>query len=100
MLPSKLCVVFNSVDRAIVLVVLGVALTVALLLALEGEAKEHLIYNIYKKNYPSAEIIVQQVVNKYTSTDPTLDASLLRLHYHDFFVRVSQLSQGVLILPF
>ena len=88
MLPSKLCVVFNSVVRVIVLVMLGVALIVELLLVPVCEAREKLIYNFYKKNCPSTESIVQQVVKKYICTYPTLAASLLRLHYHDCFMSV------------
>jgi hypothetical protein len=95
MQPSKLCVVSNSVVRAIVVVMLGVAITAALLLVPVCEAREQLIYNFYKKSCPSAESIVQQVVKKYIGADPTLAASILRLHYHDCFVRVCQLFQCV-----
>lgn len=68
-------------------VILGVAITTAVLLVPMCEAVQQPIQNFYMQSCPWAESIVQQVVRKYIAADPTLAASVLRLHFHDCFVR-------------
>lgn len=43
----------------------------------------------YNSTCPNAESIVQQVVQNRLRTDPSITAALLRMHFHDCFVRVS-----------
>jgi hypothetical protein len=47
--------------------------------------------NIYRKRYPSDESTIEQVVEKHIATYPTLVASILRMHFHDCFVRVCKI---------
>uniref|UniRef100_A0A803Q1Y5 Peroxidase n=1 Tax=Cannabis sativa TaxID=3483 RepID=A0A803Q1Y5_CANSA len=43
--------------------------------------------NYYVMSCPMADIIVQNTVNRALRDDPTLAASLIRLHFHDCFVQ-------------
>lgn len=42
----------------------------------------------YQERCPNVETIVRDIVLNRTATNPSLGAGLLRLHYHDCFVRV------------
>lgn len=44
--------------------------------------------NFYRVRCPNAEKIVRNITWTLTAADPGLAADLLRLHYHDCFVRV------------
>lgn len=48
-----------------------------------------LSYNYYEKTCPHAESIIAYAVKTATSKDKTVPAALLRLHFHDCFIRVS-----------
>ncbi|KAI3975006.1 hypothetical protein MKX01_005117 [Papaver californicum] len=41
----------------------------------------------YQKTCPNAESIIQETTASYVSFNPTLPAALLRMHFHDCFVR-------------
>ncbi|KAJ6741124.1 PEROXIDASE 25-RELATED [Salix purpurea] len=41
----------------------------------------------YQRTCPDAELIVHQALYRYISRDRTLAASLLRMHFHDCFIR-------------
>ena len=53
-----------------------------------GVANGQLKQDFYKKTCPATEYIVRKTTAPYISKDPTLAAPLLRLHFHDCFVRV------------
>lgn len=44
--------------------------------------------NYYSKSCPKAEKIIQEYVQKHIPNAPSLAAALLRMHFHDCFVRV------------
>jgi hypothetical protein len=44
----------------------------------------------YRESWPDAEAIVRKVVAEASAEDPTVNALLLRLHFHDCFVRVCE----------
>ena len=45
----------------------------------------------YRKTCPNAEAIVKKVVDQAMSVAPSLSGPLLRMHFHDCFVRVRKL---------
>lgn len=51
-------------------------------------ARNGLMEDFYEESCPNAEMIVRNVTWKLTAADQFLQADLLRLHYHDCFVRV------------
>ena len=44
--------------------------------------------NFYSKTCPNAETIVRQIVQQRFAADKSVAAALLRMHFHDCFVRV------------
>ncbi|XAR69550.1 Peroxidase [Bertholletia excelsa] len=50
-------------------------------------AKAQLRFGFYNSTCPRAEQIVREVVQKHFSADRSITAALLRMHFHDCFVR-------------
>ena len=79
-----------------VLLVFPVAL---LLLAGSSPAAAQLEVGYYSKTCPNVEAIVREEMEKITSAAPSLAGPLLRLHFHDCFVRVSYILTCTIACP-
>lgn len=55
--------------------------------------------NYYEKTCPDLEFIAARVVREATSKDKTVPAALLRMHFHDCFIRVMTLRIPPHFLP-
>ncbi|PON68769.1 Peroxidase [Parasponia andersonii] len=55
--------------------------------AFESGNAHSLKIGFYKRTCPSAETVIKKTTYQYISRAPTLAASLLRMHFHDCFVR-------------
>jgi len=60
-----------------------------LLLASSSPAAGQLEVGYYSKTCPNVEAVVREEMEKIISAAPSLAGPLLRLHFHDCFVRVS-----------
>lgn len=65
-------------------------LPLALLVLAAGSAVAQLEIGFYSKTCPNVEAIVREEMVKIISAAPSLAGPLLRLHFHDCFVRVSR----------
>ncbi|XP_065630718.1 peroxidase 3-like [Quercus suber] len=63
----------------------GIAILV--LLGFLGSTQAQLQLGFYSKNCPKAEKIIQDFVNQHIHNAPSLAAALIRMHFHDCFVR-------------
>ena len=69
-------------------------------LGLVGSGHADLQMGFYSKSCPKAEKIVQDYVNKHIPNAPSLPAALIRLHFHDCFVRVSVYNVVLILIYF
>ena len=52
----------------------------------------------YKKSCPQAEAIVSKVISDVMAVAPSLSGPLLRMHFHDCFIRVRNITSYLKIL--
>ena len=75
----------------------GIFLTLLVSLVVYGvvrvceAADDGLRKNFYKNSCPKAEQLVRDITWRKAQSDDKLGAKLLRMHYHDCFVRVCRL---------
>lgn len=73
------------------LVVICSSLAMAVILSSSLPAMAQLDVGFYSKTCPKVEEIVREEMIRILAVAPTLAGPLLRLHFHDCFVRVSTL---------
>ncbi|XP_060189397.1 peroxidase 3-like isoform X2 [Lycium barbarum] len=66
---------------------LGNFLVLCILLGIVGSSHAQLQLNFYAKSCPQAEKIIRNYVQKHIPNAPSLAAALLRMQFHDCFVR-------------
>lgn len=74
----------STSSRSVLLLLLAVAVVVS-------DAQLQLSETFYDATCPQAASIVQQKVNAFVDADRGLAAALMRLHFHDCFVRVRKI---------
>lgn len=72
----------------IVVVLACVLVVIGVIGVCEGDRGGGLRKDFYKDTCPNAEHIVKDITEKRVSERPNLPAKLLRLHFHDCFLRV------------
>jgi peroxidase len=68
----------------------GAPVAAILLLGLAAAASAQLSATFYDASCPNALATIKSAVTAAVSNEPRMGASLLRLHFHDCFVQVSQ----------
>lgn len=67
----------------------SLGIVVVVVLALIGSTQAQLQMYYYGTSCPKAEQIVKDYVKQHIPNAPSLAAALLRMHFHDCFVRVN-----------
>lgn len=73
----------------VAVVLLAVATPLCLCHKIEGQGQGYLYPQFYDHSCPQAQQIVKSVVAQAVARDRRMAASLLRLHFHDCFVKVN-----------
>lgn len=78
----------TNIERGTRMGSINKCLLICSLLGLLSVAQADLQLGFYAKTCPKAESIVFQYVREHIPHAPSLAAALLRMHFHDCFVRV------------
>lgn len=68
---------------------MAAAISSLLILSVLIHVGDALSKNYYAKTCPDVEMAVTEAVKKAMANDQTVPAALLRMHFHDCFIRVS-----------
>lgn len=71
---------------------IGLSSLAVVLVALASAASAQLSSTFYDRSCPNALSTIRSGVNSAVRQEPRVGASLLRLHFHDCFVRASEVS--------
>lgn len=80
----------NKMEKVVVVLVICCSYIV-------GQASGQLKVGFYSSTCPRAESIIRGVVQQRFNRDRSITAALLRMHFHDCFVRVRQLPFLILV---
>jgi hypothetical protein len=77
--------------------ILAVSITMVQCFLLLGLTRAQLSVDYYSKTCPNVEDIVRKEMTQILSVAPSLAGPLLRMHFHDCFVRVCLQKHNVMI---